>query len=29
MTVLEKLSYHAGKLLKFFGINPIREEYVS
>jgi succinoglycan biosynthesis protein ExoM len=29
MTFLEKLSYHAGKLLKFFGINPIREEYVS
>jgi hypothetical protein len=29
MSLLEKFSYHAGKLLKFFGINPIREEYVS
>jgi succinoglycan biosynthesis protein ExoM len=29
MTILEKLSYHAGKLLKFVGIDPIREEYVS
>lgn len=29
MTLLEKCSYHAGKLLRFFGINPIREEYVS
>lgn len=29
MSLLEKMSFHAGKLLKFFGINPIREEYVS
>jgi succinoglycan biosynthesis protein ExoM len=29
MTILEKLSYHAGKLLKFVGIDPIHEEYVS
>jgi succinoglycan biosynthesis protein ExoM len=29
MTILEKLSYHAGKLLKSVGIDPIREEYVS
>lgn len=29
MSLLEKTSYHAGKLLKSVGINPIREEYVS
>lgn len=29
MSLLEKMSFHAGKLLKFCGINPIREEYVS
>jgi glycosyltransferase involved in cell wall biosynthesis len=29
MSLLEKMSYHAGKLLKRAGINPVREEYVS
>ena len=29
MTLLEKLFYHAGKLLMSIGINPIREEYIS
>lgn len=29
MTVLEKLSYHAGKLFKLVGIDLIREEYIS
>jgi glycosyltransferase involved in cell wall biosynthesis len=28
-TLLEKFSYHLGKLLMAVGINPIREEYVS
>ncbi|MDR3724611.1 MAG: ChbG/HpnK family deacetylase [Terracidiphilus sp.] len=28
-TILEKFSYHLGKLLMAAGINPIREEYVS
>jgi len=29
MSFVEKMSYHAGKLLKLMGINPIREEYVT
>lgn len=29
VTILEKFSYHLGKLLMAVGINPIREEYVS
>ena len=29
MSIAEKMSYHAGKLLKLMGINPIREEYVT
>jgi len=29
MSLLEKMSYHAGKLLKLVGVNPIHEEYVT
>jgi succinoglycan biosynthesis protein ExoM len=29
MSLVEKMSYHAGKLLKLVGIDPIQEEYVT